>query len=283
MSITHRPDIVEYYDNTWLDYRAIWLNSKNLAMHFGYWDEGTESHSDSLLNMNRELAAMLDMQPGMRILDAGCGVGGSSLWLAENFEAQVVGITLSADQVRRARRFAEERDLADRVTFEVADYCDTGFDPGAFDMVWAEESCCYAEDKAAFLAESYRILRSGGQLGVADGFRGSRNMSRDNELLFQRLVNSWAADDICTIIEFAEMAESAGFFDVGTRDISSNVYRSIQRLSSAATLWQPLGWMLTKLGVRPSVTYDNVVGAKLVGRAFRRHLLSYAMITARRP
>lgn len=283
MSITHRPEVVEYYDNTWLDYRAIWLNKKNLSMHFGYWDEGTESHSDSLLNMNRELAAFAGIQPGMRILDAGCGVGGSSLWLAENFDAVVVGITLSADQVRRAQRFAEERNLADRVTFQVADYCDTGLDSGAFDVVWAVESCCHAQDKAAFLAESYRMLRPGGRLAIADGFRGSRKPSMDNELLFQRLVNSWAADDLCAIAELVELAENAGFSDVGTRDISSNVYPSIQRLSFAATLWQPLGWMLAKLRIRPSVTYDNVVGAKLVGQAFRRHLLSYATVTARRP
>src|SRR5579885_24869 len=45
-----------YYDETWGDYRWLWLSPRNYAIHFGYWDEGTRSHAQSLLNMNRALA-----------------------------------------------------------------------------------------------------------------------------------------------------------------------------------------------------------------------------------
>ncbi|HYB01120.1 MAG TPA: hypothetical protein VED37_12960, partial [Ktedonobacteraceae bacterium] len=41
-----------YYDETWFDYRMLWLNSQNRAIHFGYWDKHTRSHAQSLLAMN---------------------------------------------------------------------------------------------------------------------------------------------------------------------------------------------------------------------------------------
>ncbi|MGH7749466.1 MAG: SAM-dependent methyltransferase, partial [Candidatus Dormibacteria bacterium] len=87
--------IVGYYDETWLDYRILWLNPDNLAVHFGYTDQSTRSHTDALKNMNRVLADRVQIQSGERVLDAGCGVGGSSFWLAKERGAEVVGITLA--------------------------------------------------------------------------------------------------------------------------------------------------------------------------------------------
>ncbi|HRC77349.1 MAG TPA: hypothetical protein PLO33_16830, partial [Kouleothrix sp.] len=69
-------DIVAYYDETWLDYRMLWLNGQNLSVHFGYFDEQTRSHAAALANMNRVLADCAGVAAGQRVLDAGCGVGG---------------------------------------------------------------------------------------------------------------------------------------------------------------------------------------------------------------
>src|SRR5262249_9800587 len=101
-----------YYDETWGDYRWLWLSPRNYAIHFGYWDTGTRTHAESLLNMNRALAERIGLRPGQRVLDAGCGVGGSAAWLARTQGAEVVGITLVASQVARARRYAAAQGVA---------------------------------------------------------------------------------------------------------------------------------------------------------------------------
>ncbi len=62
-----------YYDQTWSDYRMFWLNPTNRAIHFGYWDEHTRTHDESLVKMNRVMAERIKLQPGERLLDAGCG------------------------------------------------------------------------------------------------------------------------------------------------------------------------------------------------------------------
>ncbi|MEP7189784.1 MAG: methyltransferase domain-containing protein, partial [Roseiflexaceae bacterium] len=167
-SSTQRDAVIAYYDQTWLDYRLFWLNRRTLSVHFGYTDPTTRGHTDALLNMNRVLADRAAIQPGTRVLDAGCGVGGSSLWLAQARDAIVVGITPVASQVARARRFAAMRKLGDQITFEQADYTNTPFPDASFDVVWALESLCHAPAKAAFYREVARLLRPGGRLVLAE-------------------------------------------------------------------------------------------------------------------
>ena len=70
----------------------------------------------------RHIAAKLRIEPGMRVLDIGCGWGGMALTLAEEAGADVVGVTLSHEQHKVARRRAEERGLAGRVDFRLQDY-----------------------------------------------------------------------------------------------------------------------------------------------------------------
>src|SRR5262249_271664 len=154
-----KDDISAYYDETWLDYRLLWLDRNNLSVHFGYADSTVHSHAESLLNMNYVLAERAGIWAGQRVLDAGCGVGGRSLWLAEPRGGGVLGITPAASQVARARRFAATRNLADRVAFEQADYTRAPFPDASFDVIWALESLCHALDKAAFYREAARLLR----------------------------------------------------------------------------------------------------------------------------
>ncbi|MGS4947025.1 class I SAM-dependent methyltransferase [Meridianimarinicoccus sp. RP-17] len=68
------------------------------------------------------IAAKLCIEPGMRVLDIGCGWGGMALTLARDYGAQVTGVTLSRDQHALAQRRAEAEGLADRVTFRLQDY-----------------------------------------------------------------------------------------------------------------------------------------------------------------
>lgn len=78
------------------------------------------------------IARKLLISPGMRILDIGCGWGGLALTLARDHGAQVIGITLSQEQLAIARARARAAGLADRVSFELMDYRTMG---GQFDRI----------------------------------------------------------------------------------------------------------------------------------------------------
>src|SRR5262249_51577782 len=133
-------------------------------------DASTRGARDELLNTNRVLADVARIGPDARVLDAGCGVGGSAVWLARHTGARVLGLTLSPRQARHARAFARHHDVARQVEIGVRDYLHTHLPDRSFDVVWALESSCYAADKRAFLREAFRLLAPGGRLVLGDGF-----------------------------------------------------------------------------------------------------------------
>ena len=120
--------------------------------------------------MNRILANAGRVSRGTRVLDSGCGIGGSAIWLARNIGAEVTGINLHRQQLAQAEELVRRGQVDSLVSFQREDFSNTRLPAESFDVVWALESMCYAEDKRSFLAESWRVLRPGGRLVVADGF-----------------------------------------------------------------------------------------------------------------
>src|SRR6266516_3809956 len=235
-----------YYDETWLDYRMLWLNPRNRAIHFGFWDKHTRSHSESLLNMNRVLARHIGIRPGQRILDAGCGIGGSAVWLAKTYDVEVVGVTPVASQVVRARRYAQEQGIADRVSFEQQDYAQITFPQASFDVIWAMESLCHAPDEA----------------------------------LLHSWLSGWAIPDLATAHEFLEWTQALGFRDVELADITANVRPSLRRLYRLAILTWPVAFPMYALGLRSETQHGNMRGAFDQYHALQRGLWFYALLTA---
>ena len=78
------------------------------------------------------IAAKLVLEPGMRVLDIGCGWGGMALTLARDHGANVLGVTLSEEQLKIARQRAEAEGLSDRVEFRLQDYREV---TGQFDRI----------------------------------------------------------------------------------------------------------------------------------------------------
>jgi cyclopropane fatty-acyl-phospholipid synthase-like methyltransferase len=274
------PRIRAYYDQTWLDYRMLWLNPQNRAIHFGYWDEHTHSHAESLLNMNRVLASHLGIRSGQRILDAGCGVGGSAIWLAKTYDVEIVGITPVAGQVARARHYAQEHRVADRVSFEQQDYTHTTFSDASFDVVWAMESLCHAPDKRLVLAEAKRLLRPDGWLGMVEYMRTSRLYTETDAALLHSWLSGWAIPDLAAAQEWLEWIQELGFHNVQLMDITPNVRPSLRRLYRLVILTWPVAFTLHAFGLRSEIQHGNMRGAFDQYRALRQGLWFYGLLTA---
>lgn len=125
-----RRNVAHHYD---LDERlyALFLDSDR-QYSCAYFDNAEESLDDAQLAKKRHLAAKLLIKPSDRVLDIGCGWGGLALYLAENCDARVTGITLSEEQLNVARRRVTEREMAGRVAFQALDYRDV---TGVFDRI----------------------------------------------------------------------------------------------------------------------------------------------------
>ncbi|MEM6726614.1 MAG: methyltransferase domain-containing protein, partial [Bacteroidota bacterium] len=203
--------VIDYYDQTHFDYRVNWDNSDRPAVHFGYYDEQIRTHFPALQQMNAVLAKMANIQSTDRVLDAGCGRGGSCFWIAGEIGAQCVGISPVPSQIEECRALAVEQQIGEQVSFEVADYCAMPFPDHSFDVVWACESLCHSPTKDQFYKEAYRVLRPGGRLIIAEYIRTKRPHRKGQERLLAWWLRRWAIPDIDTKEEHQNHAEQAGF------------------------------------------------------------------------
>ncbi|MBO9574460.1 MAG: class I SAM-dependent methyltransferase [Sphingobium sp.] len=97
-----------------------------------FTDAETVSLEQAQIDKKAHIAAKLALKPGQRVLDIGCGWGGMALYLNRVADVEVLGVTLSEEQLKVARRRAQEAGVADRVKFELLDYRDA---QGPFDRI----------------------------------------------------------------------------------------------------------------------------------------------------
>jgi len=154
-----------------------------------------------------ELANRAFLQPGWRVLDVGCGLGGSARYLAAEWQCDVTGIDLTGEYIEAAKVLAEWVGLGDVTTFQQCSALDMPFAAGSFDVVWTEHVQMNIADKRAFYAEMSRVLVPGGRLLFHDIFRG------DGGPLHYPV--PWAEESsisfLATPEEVREILESLGF------------------------------------------------------------------------
>jgi len=117
-----------------------------------------------------ELAGRADIGTGMRVLDVGCGIGGSARHLAAERGCHVTGIDLTREYVEVAAALAERTGLVQRVAFHQGSATELPFEPDSFDIVWTEHVQMNIGNKAAFYGEIARVLKPGGRLLFHDIF-----------------------------------------------------------------------------------------------------------------
>lgn len=282
MDPEYRKSIVSYYDNTRWDYRLLWFANNNRSVHFGYYDPEVKTHGEALLNLNKVLAQKGGVKNGDIILDAGCGQGGSSVWLAENYDVQVTGITLVPHQVRKAQKSARKSQLEGRVSFFEQDYTSTNFADESFSVIWACESMCHAMEKSKFYKEAYRLLKPGGRLICADYFRTERPLQSEGEKLLHEWLDGWSINDIDTYSEHKTNAETCGFAEFEIENITEYTKPSLKHLHSMASKLWSFGQFLKRIGLRNKINHGNHFSSIKQFEALENKLWYYGMLSLKK-
>ncbi len=281
--VKQATDIREYYEGTYWDYRVVWTGRQNLACHFGFYDQSTRSHQASLARANEVVAEAAGLTRGGRVLDAGCGLGGTSLWLAENIGASVLGVSLSDRQVSRAQRAARERGIDGSVKFQKADFTSVDAPDSSFDAVIAIESLCHLADKRRFFDEAIRLLRPGGRVVVADFMRTRSDQDDDDRQIMEEWRDGWSMSDLGTPDDHIAAASAAGFAETMASDVTDNVRPSLRRLYLLTYLGLPLSILFRGMSIRNEHGHRNVIASRRQFQALNRNLWRYMHFSATKP
>lgn len=245
-------------------------------IHWGYWPDpaaarphSAEDYAQAAERLSLELLDLAAIAPGMRVLDAGCGFGGTLACLEERVEGLgLIGLNIDPRQLRRAADLARAR-RGSSVRFVAADACTLPFADASFERVLAVECIFHFPSRAAFLAEVRRVLRPGGVLVLSDFvpapvFKPMGRLFKHPAL--RRINLLGACDTSCTEADYRRLAAEHGLRVTVLRDITRNTlptYAFLQQLQRrgrgwhlAARLSAPLFAAMAMIGRRGLLRYS---------------------------
>ncbi len=240
-------NIRTFYDQS----TPLWLDMWGEHMHHGHYGSDGKTikgHRQAQLDM---ITTMLDwggVTTARRILDAGCGVGGSARILAQWLDAQeVVGLTLSPVQAERAKQYNTQVRLEDRIQIRVQDMLTLQPDTdGTFDLIWSMESAEHIANKPELLNLFYQLLRPGGKLLLATWCHRPPNpaLRRSEQALLHKLSRLYHLPPWAAITHYAQWAADAGFQHVQTADWSRAVQPFWGAVIRSALSWQGMSGLV---------------------------------------
>lgn len=222
--------------------------------------------------------------PRIKILDVGCGVGGTALHLAQRWPTSVdiTGITISGAQARQATRLAHVH-RQNNVTFMVCDAMEPALAAQSFDIIWALESEMHMPDKERFLGEIVKLLKPGGWLLMATwNVRDTRSLPLSAAEIehVQYLLDEWCHTKFDSIPEYVQLLERHGLQKVVSEDWTAATLPSWREAVLVALrdgrglVWTDNVWWMNLRDAYTILRYDS---------AFRKGLCQYGLFRGQKP
>ena len=282
--------IRQFYDESSL----LWERTWGEHMHHGYYGISGRHRKDrrqAQIDLMEELLKWAGVSTAEIILDVGCGIGGSTLYLADKYAAKAVGITLSPVQAKRAGERAIEKGISLRsfenfeianapaAQFQVTDALATPFPDSSFDFIWSMESGEHMPDKQGFLKECYRLLKPGGTFLMATWCHRETNslagpLTESEKLHLDGLYRLYHLPYVISLSNYSDIASNVGFTSLVTADWSQQVEFFWQDVVSSAL--DPK--VMAGIFQAGTETVRGTAAITLMTTGFNRGLIRYGLL-----
>jgi tocopherol O-methyltransferase len=264
----------KHYDRLSFLYRMFWGEH----LHHGYWNGG-ETVEQAQIQLMEQLAQRVEVPPGASVLDIGCGVGGSALWLADRFGCHVTGMTISPVQARMAAGKARARGLSSSVRFEVQDANLWQPEPASFDVVWIMESSEHFPDKQHFVERCARALKPGGRLAVCAWLRRDGPMPPGEQELVATIAEAMMSASLDSLRSYRDWMCDAGLTVIAAEDITRHVERTWEHCARIGA--NPFMRFLLRFTGGPTRRFVNAF--PLMQEAYSSGAMAFGLFVAKKP
>lgn len=279
--INNREKITRKIGQFWDQISEGWQIVWGPHIHHGYYENNSTTLPPLLAQekLIEKLTELLEITPLTKILDVGCGMGGSSIYLAKKYQAIITGITISQKQVDLATQHAHAIKIHN-VTFKIEDALSlSSIENNSFDIIWSLESCEQFYDKQLFIEQAYRVLKPGGKLMLATWCSDKDEYLNEFAKKYLKLCNAFDLPYMPTIQHYYSLLKKQGFDNINIFDWTNYVKNSWEigiSLVNAYSLLQILkisGWR----GMR----FTKQI--KLMRDAFSQGSVIYGVFLAKKP
>jgi len=273
MTLNNR--IKQFYDRS----TPVWLDVWGEHMHHGHYGPDGKQKKERVAAQLDMIEAMLDWgeaRTADRVLDAGCGVGGSARYLAKKFDATAKGFTLSPVQADNAKRYNELAGLSDQVEIEVRDMMTLNEADKKFDLIWSMESAEHIAEKARLFQLFHQQLAPDGMLLMATWChrQPDPSLTKEEENLLAKVCHLYHLPPMVPIDSLAQMAADAGFKNIRTADWSDAVAPFWKTVIRSAFTWQGMTGLL-KSGTE---TIKGAWAMQYMQRGYQMGLIKFGVL-----
>lgn len=217
-----KKSIRGHYDLATPFYRLLW----GPHIHHGLWLDDAATPYQAQCQLTDTLADLANITSQDKVLDVGCGMGGSSIRLALKRQCQCRGITLSPVQKRWASTSVFLKGLSRRVQFEAADAEKIEFEAKSFDVLWSVECTEHLYDKARFFMKAGEWVRPGGRIAIVVWFQGRNPRRPGHEKRVEELCQRFVCPSFATVAEYSSWLTAAGFSSIAHHDWTEHAART---------------------------------------------------------
>lgn len=274
----HFERLNNYYEKSKLGYDFALWGSK----HFGFYPKGKNvSEKEAQILMQELVAKKLKLTSKYLVLDAGCGQGVVSTFLAKKYGCKIEGITIVPFEVKKANLLAEKLKVSDKVNYSTMDYSNTTFSNNHFDCIYTTETLSHSIDIQKTLKEFFRIIKKGGRVAFFEyTLAEDKDFSKSEMKIMEKVAKGSAMDGLKYFRhdKFQNVLSRAGFTNIQVENITESVEPSLARLRKFAII--PYYLFVKPFGLQEK--FPNVSAAVEFYKMVKKGLIRYVIFTAKR-